>query len=77
MSIENDWVIVCGILVLVVLFNVGLAFPFLRSRGKLFKGSWRGFRLGWQEEEEKIAELRKRVEELTESPINEGNSSED
>lgn len=77
MSFENGWVIVCGILILVVLVNIGIAYPFLRSQGTLFKGAGRGFRFGRQEEEEKMAELRRRVEELGATPRNEENSGED
>ncbi|NIS79443.1 MAG: hypothetical protein GTO14_04360 [Anaerolineales bacterium] len=67
MPLEDGWVIVCGILALVVLINIGIALPFLRSQGSLFRNMGRGFKFGHQEESEKLAELRRLVEALGET----------
>lgn len=66
MKIEDGWVIVCGALIVVALFNIGLALPFLRGRGKIILSSLRDIRSPWRAEEEAMSELHERVRKFQE-----------
>jgi len=63
--VENGWAIVCGVLLLVLLVNFGLVYPVWRRRGKWFRKPIHGLRFPWDEEEEAVSELHKRVLDLT------------
>ncbi len=73
MTWDKGWMIVCGVLTLVVLFNVGIALAFIRQRGGFTQDALRSLRNPWHKEDDAIAQLRKRVQDLTssEEPPNE------
>lgn len=68
MNIEPGWLIVCGVLTLVVGFNIGLIRSVLRSGKSNWRSSIRGvvgqIQDPWKEEDEALAELHKRVGKL-------------
>jgi hypothetical protein len=63
-NLEDGWLIVCGALIIVALFNIGLVLPILRGRGKIFHGSLRDIRFPWRAEEEAIDLLHEQVGNL-------------
>jgi hypothetical protein len=73
MSWDKGWTIVCGVLTLVVLFNLGIALAFIRKRGGFTQDALRSLRNPWHKEDDAIAKLRKRVQALssTEESTNE------
>ncbi|HEY43216.1 MAG TPA: hypothetical protein G4O11_04460 [Anaerolineae bacterium] len=68
MDSNGGLLVVIGVITLVILFNVGIALSFLRTRGKgqifLFRDSLQKLVNPWKEEDEALSELRKRVAHL-------------
>ena len=62
MNIDKGWLIICAVLTLVLLFNVGLALSFLRGKTDVLQNTLRGLKNPWREEDEALADLRARVE---------------
>jgi cytochrome b561 len=64
----EGWTVIAIVLILVVLFNLGLAVSFLRGRGKdqslLFRDTIQRTLNPWQEEDEAIAKLHEQVKSL-------------
>ncbi len=69
--------IVCGILILVVVFNLGILIPALRRGGRTFTNPFKGYRPPWEVEQEAVDELRKSLLELDHVPDKETQSSDD
>jgi hypothetical protein len=65
MNIDKGWLIICAVLTLVLLFNVGLALSFLRGKTDVLQNMLRGLKNPWREEDEALADLRARVENFT------------
>ena len=68
---EDGWVIVCGVLALVIMVNVGLALSALRGRNRgqaaALDRSVRFLRDPWAEETRSLSELHQRVTDLREA----------
>jgi hypothetical protein len=75
MEIDRGLVIVCGILMLVILGNVGLILSFRDpSNRKVIKNlqdALSGLANPWREEDHKLAQLRETVEQLKEVELDE------
>ncbi len=56
--------IVCAVLVLVFLFNLGILLPVLRCGGKRFENPFKEYRPPWEVEQEAVTELHKSLLEL-------------
>lgn len=73
---DSGILIVLGVVALVILFNVGLALPFLRDIGKgqtiHFRTTFRKLVDPWKDEDEALSELRKRVAHLKSQDHDEG-----
>ena len=67
---------VCGVIVLVLLFNLGILLPIFRRGFKVSKNPLKEFRSPWQKEQEAINELRSTLRDL-EIAFDEENSIRD
>lgn len=61
---ENGIEIVCGVIFLVILFNLGILLPILRRGVKNSRNPFRYFRSPWHIEQEAINELRSKIDDL-------------
>ncbi len=68
---DDGWLIVCGVLALVVMINVGLALSALRGQNRgqaaALDRSVRYLRDPWADETRSLSELHQRVAELEEA----------
>ncbi|MEJ2551666.1 MAG: hypothetical protein P8Z42_14630 [Anaerolineales bacterium] len=71
---EDGFGIVCGAIVLVLLFNLGILVSILRRGGKIFDNPFKGYRPPWDLEQETAEELRKSLLELDRLPDKETTS---
>lgn len=64
---DGIW-IVCGALILVFLFNLGIILPVLRRGGRIFENPFKEYRPPWEVEQEAVTELHKSLQELDQVP---------
>ncbi len=70
---DRGWLIICGVLIVVGLFNLGLALSVLRNRGRregYFAGSLSDMFNPWKEEDEALQTLHETVQTLVKSETN-------
>ncbi len=60
--------IVCGALILVLLFNLGILVSILRREGRIFENPLKSFRMPWDLEQEAVEELHKSLLDLDHAP---------
>ena len=75
--LDNGWLIVCGVLFFVGIFNLGLMLSVLRNRGRqqpLLSGSLSDLLNPWKKDDESLEKLSQQVKDLgatQEPPSNE------
>jgi hypothetical protein len=65
--LDRGWLIICGVLLVIGLFNLGLALSVLRNRGRreaYIRGSLSDLLNPWKEEDEDLDQLHQRVMKL-------------
>jgi len=65
--LDKGWWIVCGVLLVVGLFNLGLALSVLRNRGRkkpYLDGSISDLLFPWKQEDDTLAKLHQQVKNL-------------
>jgi hypothetical protein len=65
--LDRGWLIICGVLLIVGLFNLGLALSVLRNRGRreaYLRGSLSDLLNPWKQEDEDLDQLHQRVMKL-------------
>jgi uncharacterized protein YlxW (UPF0749 family) len=68
--LDNGWLIVCGVLFFVVVFNLGLMLNVLRNRGRqqpFLPGSLSDLLNPWKKEDESLEKLSQQVRDLGET----------
>jgi hypothetical protein len=65
--LDRGWLIICGVLLIVGLFSLGLALSVLRNRGRreaYLRGSLSDLLNPWKQEDEDLDQLHQRVMKL-------------
>jgi hypothetical protein len=65
--LDRGWLIICGVLLVIGLFNLGLALSVLRNRGRreaYLRGSLSDMLNPWEQEDEDLKQLHQRVMKL-------------